>query len=81
MTDTYAGPIDLSAGAGIGRISFKKKTHQIVEGLYVRCGGTGHLSRDCFNHLKQLNASGAAVTITIPFEEPSTANDEESGKE
>ena len=81
VTGTHAGPMDLSAGAGTGRISFREKARRIAEGLCFRCGGTGHLSRDCPNRPRQLNASGAAVTTTVPSEEPSTANDEESGKE
>ena len=73
--------MDLLVGGGTGRISFREKARRIAESLCFRCGGTGHLSRDCLNRLKQLNVSGAAVTATVPPEEPSTADDEESGKE
>lgn len=66
QSGTHAGPMDLSANRR--RLSPEERARRLAEGRCYRCGGLGHMARDC--PLGQPRTMRAAETITTPAPAP-----------
>jgi hypothetical protein len=81
-TGTAPGAMDMTAAAGRARVTAEERLRRAQQGLCYRCGGTGHMARDCLGNRPRppLNASATATTLTTsPLEEqaPATPNQQD----